>query len=138
MKRNAVVIRDVARWLDKGETSDVFTDPCVLANRLLYTCYLRTENSSRETQKRAKQLAEQIGAYHLNINMDGLVNALQSLFTRITQKTPRFKVEGGTYTENQALPKHTGKVADGNQLSLCADDAVDAKPSGDASRFRHR
>ena len=35
--------------------------------------------------------------------MDGLVNALQALFTRITQKTPRFKVEGGTYTENQAL-----------------------------------
>ena len=97
------VISDVERWLEKSETYDVFTDPRVLANRLLYTCYIGTENSSRETQKRAKQLAEEIGAYHLNINMDGLVNALQSLFTRITQKTPRFKVEGGTYTENQAL-----------------------------------
>ena len=102
-ENDAAVIRDVERWLEKDETPDVFTDPCVLANRLLYTCYIGTENSSRETQKRAKQLAEQIGAYHLNINMDGLVNALQSLFTRITQKTPRFKVEGGTYIENQAL-----------------------------------
>jgi len=102
-ENDETVIKDVERWLEKSETSDVFTDPCVLANRLLYTCYIGTENSSRETQKRAKQLAEQIGAYHLNINMDGLVNSLQSLFTRITQKTPRFKVEGGTYTENQAL-----------------------------------
>ena len=101
--KDASVIRDVERWLDGGETFDVFTDPRVLANRLLYTCYIGTENSSRDTQKRAKQLAEQIGAYHLNINMDGLVNALQTLFTRITQKTPRFKVAGGTYRENQAL-----------------------------------
>ena len=101
--KNAIAIRDIARWLDDGETPEVFTDPRVLANRLLYTCYIGTENSSRDTQKRAKLLAEQIGAYHLNINMDGLVNALQTLFTRITQKTPRFKVEGGSYRENQAL-----------------------------------
>ncbi|MDE0469070.1 MAG: NAD(+) synthase [Candidatus Poribacteria bacterium] len=102
-EKNESVTRDVSRWLEAGETPDVLTDPCVLANRLLYTCYIGTENSSRDTQKRAKQLAEQIGAYHLNINMDGLVNALQTLFTRITQKTPRFKVEGGSYRENQAL-----------------------------------
>ena len=102
-EKNKSVTRDVSRWLAEGETPDVFTDPCVLANRLLYTCYIGTENSSRDTQKRAKQLAEQIGADHLNINMDGLVKALQTLFTRITQKTPRFKVEGGSYRENQAL-----------------------------------
>ena len=102
-EKDASVIQDVNRWLDASETPDVFTDPRVLANRLLYTCYIGTENSSRDTQKRAKQLAEQIGAYHLDINMDGLVNALQTLFTRITQKTPRFKVAGGTYRENQAL-----------------------------------
>lgn len=102
-EKDESVIRDASRWLEEGETPDVLTDPCVLANRLLYTCYIGTENSSRDTQKRAKQLAEQIGADHLNINMDGLVNALQTLFTRITQKTPRFKVDGGSYRENQAL-----------------------------------
>ena len=102
-EKNESVTRDVSRWLEAGETPDVLVDPRVLANRLLYTCYIGTENSSRDTQKRAKQLAEQIGADHLNINMDGLVNALQTLFTRITQKTPRFKVEGGSYRENQAL-----------------------------------
>lgn len=102
-EKNAAVLHDVHRWLEDDETPEVLTAPDVLANRLLYTCYIGTENSSRETQKRAKQLAEQIGAYHLNINMDALVTALQKLFTRITQKKPRFKVEGGTYTENQAL-----------------------------------
>ena len=102
-EKDESVIRDANRWLEAGETPDVLADPCVLANRLLYTCYIGTENSSRDTQKRAKQLAEQIGADHLNINMDGLVNALQTLFTRITQKTPRFKIEGGSYRENQAL-----------------------------------
>ena len=102
-EKDTAVINDVARWLSDGETPDVFADPCELANRLLYTCYIGTENSSRETRKRAKHLAAQIGAHHLDINMDGLVKALQSLFTRITQKKPRFKVEGGTYQENQAL-----------------------------------
>lgn len=97
------VLDDVKRWLREGETPDVFTAPGVLANRLLYTCYLGTENSSRDTQKRAKQLAAQIGAYHLDINMDALVSALKTLFTRVTRKTPRFKVEGGSHTENQAL-----------------------------------
>ena len=97
------VIADVRRWLRGDETPDIFTEPSVLANRLLYTCYLGTENSSRETRRRAKRLAAQIGAYHLDINMDALVTALKTLFTRITRKTPRFKVEGGSHTENQAL-----------------------------------
>ena len=102
-EKDAAVLQDTKRWLSDSETPDVFADPRVLANRLLYTCYIGTENSSRATRKRAKHLAEQIGAYHLDINMDGLVSALQTLFTRITQRKPRFKVEGGTHQENQAL-----------------------------------
>ena len=127
-EKNESVIRDVSRWLEAGETPDVFVDPRVLANRLLCTCYIGTENSSRDTQKRAKQLAEQIGADHLNINMDGLVNALQTLFTRITQKTPRFKVEGGSYRENQALQNIQARLRMVPQLPLRSDDAVGAEP----------
>ena len=102
-EKDASVTRDVHRWLTDNETPDVFSDPCVLANRLLYTCYMGSANSSRETRKRAKRLAEQIGSDHLDINMDGLVSALESLFTRITHRKPKFKVEGGSYQENQAL-----------------------------------
>ena len=102
-EKDETVCRDVQRWLDAGETADIFTDPRKLANRLLYTCYIGTENSSRETEARAKRLAAQIGGYHLTLNMDGLVKALQKLFTHITRRTPRFRVAGGTHRENQAL-----------------------------------
>ncbi len=100
---NTTTRDDVKRWLVGDETFVIFENPSVLAQRLLYTCYIGTQNSSRETQKRAKQLAEQLGAKHLDINMDPLVSALEALFTHITNKKPRFKVEGGSFTENLAL-----------------------------------
>jgi NAD+ synthase (glutamine-hydrolysing) len=37
------------------------TDPREFANRIFHTCYMGTENSSPETRKRAKDLAEAIG-----------------------------------------------------------------------------
>ena len=74
-----------------------------LANQLLYTCYMGTANSSRETRKRAKKLAQEIGSYHLNVNIETLVRALRKLFTKVTGETPQFKIEGGTHIENQAL-----------------------------------
>lgn len=52
---------------------------------------------------RAKALAQQIGAYHLDINIDSLVSCVVALFTSITSKTPRFRVDGGTPAENLAL-----------------------------------
>ena len=104
------VISDVERLLGKDCVRTIKTkykDPFLasqhLANQLLYTCYMGTVNSSRETQQRSKQLASEIGSYHLNINMDTLVNALRKLFTGITGKTPQFKTEGGSTVENQAL-----------------------------------
>ena len=41
------------------------TDPRELANRIFVTCYMGTENSSEETKKRAANLSEEIGSYHL-------------------------------------------------------------------------
>jgi NAD+ synthase (glutamine-hydrolysing) len=37
-------------------------DPKEFASRIFHTCYMGTENSSPETRKRAKDLAEAIGA----------------------------------------------------------------------------
>jgi NAD+ synthase (glutamine-hydrolysing) len=62
-----------------------------------------TENSSPETRKRAKDLSNAIGSYHIDLNMDTVVSALQSLFSLVTNKTPKFKVHGGSQTENLAL-----------------------------------
>ena len=83
-----------------------------------------TENSSTETRKRAKDLANAIGrciylslfyhvhlssrsvcggSYHIDLNMDTLVTAIRNLFEFVTGVKPRFRVHGGTAAENLAL-----------------------------------
>ena len=74
-----------------------------LANRILHTCYMDSENSSKDTKDRAQAISEQIGNFHLNANIDGIVNAFLSLFVRLTGKQPQFKVNGGSLSENLAL-----------------------------------
>jgi len=104
------VIRDAERLFGKDNIQKIKTDfsdyshaAQYIANQVLYTCYMGTDNSSRETRLRAKQLASEIGSYHLDINIESLVKALRKLFTGITGKTPQFKTDGGTTVENQAL-----------------------------------
>ena len=74
-----------------------------LASRIFFTCYMATENSSAETRARASALAEEIGASHSNINIDGMVAAMIKMFTRFGSKAPKYKVHGGSETENLAL-----------------------------------
>lgn len=62
-----------------------------------------TQNSSKETRDRAKELAAEIGSYHIDFNFDTVVTALMNLFTVVTNFQPRFKVHGGSRAENQAL-----------------------------------
>ncbi|MEZ4645380.1 MAG: NAD(+) synthase [Chloroflexota bacterium] len=68
-----------------------------------YTCYMGTQNSSKETRARAKELAAQIGAHHLDINIDTVVESVVNLFVWVTEQKPRFQVHGGTRAENLAL-----------------------------------
>ncbi len=98
---NQQVIADVRRIV--GIADYELNDPRDLANRIFVTCYMGTENSSAETRRRARNLADQIGAHHLNIEIDGMVAATVKMFTTLTRKTPRFKVHGGTNSENLAL-----------------------------------
>jgi hypothetical protein len=74
-----------------------------LRRRIFHTTFIGTENSSAETRGRAKELAQAIGSYHIDMNMDTLVASVQSLFTLVTGKTPSFKVHGGSDAENLAL-----------------------------------
>lgn len=101
---NQQVIRDARRIVGESQDSAYLpTDPREFANRIFYTCYMATQNSSKATRDRAKALTDQIGSYHLSVNIDSVVAALYSLFVGITGKTPKFKVEGGTAEENNAL-----------------------------------
>ena len=60
-------------------------------------------NSSPATRGCAKDLAQKIGIYHLDFNINTVVNAITTLFTAITLLVPRYKMHGGTQTTNLAL-----------------------------------
>lgn len=62
-----------------------------------------TQNSSKETRDRSKQLSLDIGSYHIDFNFDTVVTALTNLFTVVTNFQPRYKVHGGGRAENAAL-----------------------------------
>ncbi|BGP17889.1 glutamine-dependent NAD(+) synthetase [Rhodosporidiobolus nylandii] len=101
---NEQVIADARRIT--GEPADsqyVPVDPREFCGRVFHTCYMGTSHSSRETRDRAKGLADAIGAYHVDLNMDACVAAIHTLFTLVTNKKPEYKVHGGTQTENLAL-----------------------------------
>ncbi|KAI9288773.1 hypothetical protein BC943DRAFT_356774 [Umbelopsis sp. AD052] len=99
---NQQVILDARRIANQGEDY-IPKDPKEFANHLFHTCYMGTENSSQETRDRAKKLAEVIGSYHTDLNMDAVVSSIHTLFSYITGKTPKYKVHGGSQTENLAL-----------------------------------
>lgn len=98
---NAQVLADVRRLA--GDDAYTPAAAAELAGRLLHTCYMGTRNSSPQTRARARALAAQIGAYHLDINIDTVVDAALKLFTWVTEQQPRFAVHGGTRAENLAL-----------------------------------
>lgn len=77
--------------------------PQELAGHIFHTSFMGTENSSKETRQRAKDFAEAIGAYHIDLNMDSVVNTVRDLFVFVTGKKPIFQAYGGSKTENLAL-----------------------------------
>jgi NAD+ synthase (glutamine-hydrolysing) len=99
---NEQIVADVRRVVGADEAYRP-DDPAELASRLLFTAYMGTQNSSRETRRRAKRLAAEIGATHLDLKIDGVVTAVTKLFIRTTGRTPRFKGRGGSEAENLAL-----------------------------------
>lgn len=83
-----------------NSNSITVTDPF---SRIFHTSFMGTQNSSKETRDRAKELAVEIGSYHVDFNFDTVVTALTNLFTVVTNFQPKFKVHGGGRAENQAL-----------------------------------
>jgi NAD+ synthase (glutamine-hydrolysing) len=78
-------------------------NPQEVANHVLLTTFMGTDNSSENTESRARRLAEAIGSYHLSIKIDLMVQAILQVFTMTTGHTPRFSSRGGTMSEDLAL-----------------------------------
>lgn len=99
---NEQVIKD-ARKITRSSDDWTPTDPREIANKIFHTCFMGTENSSKETQKRSSTLAECIGSYHVDLKMDKVVTSVVALFEVATGKRPIFKIFGGSQIENLAL-----------------------------------
>ena len=103
--KNPQVLKDLLAIV--GEPSDSTWSPSSpedVASRLFHTAYLgMEENSSPDTRSRAKTLAKDVGAYHLDLNIDTVYNAVTTLFTAVTSYVPKYKMYGGTQASNLAL-----------------------------------
>lgn len=89
-----------------GEPSNSLWEPSTpqeICNRIFHTCFMGTENSSKETRQRAKALANDIGAYHIDLDMDTIVSAFTTLFTTLFSRTLRYRGQGGSNQEGLAL-----------------------------------
>lgn len=98
---NKQVLSDI-RFLTK-EPDFTPESPQEVANKLFYSSFMGTVNSSKETRARSKELASTIGSYHIDMNMDALVDSVITVFELATGKRPIFKIFGGSQTENLAL-----------------------------------
>lgn len=99
---NQQVIQDLRRICAEDEWLPTTSED--LCNRLFHTCYMGTEkNSSRETRQRASDLAQKIGSYHVDVNIDAAVTAILGIFTAATNFVPRFRTQGGTVAEGLSL-----------------------------------
>lgn len=81
------------------------TDPRELAGRLFRTVYMgHGETSSKETRARAERIAEDIGAVHHSVEIDGVVESCLKVFESVFgDKKPRFRAYGGGLAENLGL-----------------------------------
>ncbi|KAG7288756.1 hypothetical protein NEMBOFW57_005113 [Staphylotrichum longicolle] len=99
---NAQVAADVKRIA--AYSKDLPTTPQELCGQVFTTLYMgMKKQSSRETRQRARDLAEAIGSYHVNLDIDDVYEAQKKLVVSTVGFEPRFKVEGGTVQENLTL-----------------------------------
>lgn len=100
---NKQVIEDVKRLAQYNEGKLPKT-PQELCNQIFHTVYMgMSKQSSKETRGRAKELSEAIGSYHVNCDIDEVYNAQRNLIVSTLNFEPKFKVEGGSNTENLTL-----------------------------------
>lgn len=103
---NQEVIADVQRIVRYPETGQGWlpNEPKELCNYLLHTMFMGvTAHSSVETRSRASKLADSIGAYHFDMDIDDLFTAQRNLLGRFANYEPKFSIYGGSKAENLAL-----------------------------------
>ncbi|KAF5181473.1 Glutamine-dependent NAD(+) synthetase, partial [Thalictrum thalictroides] len=115
-----LVVREIANGDEQvkadairiGQYTDgqIPTDSKEFAKRIFYTVFMGSENSSEATKMRAKVLSDEIGSWHLDVCIDSVISALLSLFQTVTGKRPRYKVDGGSNSENLGLQNIQARI----------------------------
>lgn len=107
---NVRVVNEARRIAGRDDLD--LSDPKNLAHEIFHSCYMGSKGASSEgTRLRAKHLAESVGSYHLNIDIGGPVDACIDLFAHTFQDhRPRFRVHGGSNTENLALQNIQARI----------------------------
>ncbi|KAI4709201.1 hypothetical protein J4E89_005949 [Alternaria sp. Ai002NY15] len=102
---NKQVLKDVRRIVGPYHGEDwVPTNPKQICNGILHTVYMgMSQQSSKETRSRAKRLAEDIGCYHVEADIDDIYAATKNGLKKAVGFEPRFKAHGGSPAENLAL-----------------------------------
>lgn len=99
---NEQVIADVKRIAKY--TDGIPNTPQELCNQVLHTIYMgMSQQSSKETRSRAKDLSNAMGSYHINLDIDDVYNAQRNLIVSALKFEPKFKTQGGTLAENLTL-----------------------------------
>ncbi|XP_072128866.1 glutamine-dependent NAD(+) synthetase-like isoform X1 [Mobula birostris] len=105
---NQQVLEDARRIVNDPNYTP--KDPREFCRHIFTTCYMASENSSQGTCNRAKEVAEQIGSHHINLNIDPAVKAVIMIFKLVTGKLPQFTVHGGCSRENIALQNLQARI----------------------------
>jgi NAD+ synthase (glutamine-hydrolysing) len=99
---NEQVIADVKRICKYSD--ELPKTPQELTNQVFHTVYMgMSKQSSKETRGRARELAEAIGSYHINLDIDDIYEAQRNLIVKHLNYEPKFKTQGGTPAESICL-----------------------------------
>ncbi|EME80166.1 uncharacterized protein MYCFIDRAFT_56644 [Pseudocercospora fijiensis CIRAD86] len=99
---NQEVIKDATRLCNGKDVKSLTAQQ--FCNQIFVTTFMgMKQQSSKETRTRARELAQAIGAHHIDTNIDDMVASLHGTVTGVLGKEPHFKVHGGSQTENLAL-----------------------------------
>ena len=94
---NETVMKDVRRLLALSEDDKLPNTPQEMSNKMFHTIYMGTKlSSSSETRRRASELSRVIGSYHIESDIDSIVEAEKAAFTKATGFSPKFKTQGGS------------------------------------------
>lgn len=71
-------------------------DPKEICGKILFTGYMKSQNSSDVTRLRAEELAKEINATHISADISGIIDAFNKFGETAFNKPLKFQTQGGT------------------------------------------